>query len=95
MSNVPKMNVFFVPLNDKEVSTREFAHKGESKYGRMSDQICGKCKGIRHGNKDLKGNVYCVVCKRYSHGTEHRTALKQPKPVAKYVGFRAKELGYN
>lgn len=66
--------------------------KGDAKETRAREQICGKCKDVGHGNKDCKVYVFCVVCSRPSHRTEDYTVMKQPKPVAKYVGYGAKGL---
>lgn len=91
LANVPKGGVPAVPHEEKETSDKGSGNRNEGGHGK--EAINGKCKESGHVSKDCRNNVFCVVCQRVSHQTEDCTILKQPKPVAKYVGYGSKGLG--
>lgn len=87
-ANVPKNSVLTSTNSGQDLSQKQ-----EGKKNRERDMICGKCKNLGHISKDCKANIHCAACNRDSHTTVDCTVLKQPKPIAKYVGYGAKGLG--
>lgn len=55
--------------------------------------FCSRCKGQGHLVKDCSAAVYCINCAKPTHRTEDCTFDKQPRPVAKLVGYGAPGLG--
>lgn len=55
--------------------------------------FCVRCKGVGHLVKDCHVAVFCVNCAKPTHKTEDCLYDKQPRPIAKLVGYGAQGLG--
>lgn len=55
--------------------------------------FCQRCKNVGHLARDCNVSVFCINCAKPTHRTEDCLYDKQPRPVAKLVGYRAPGLG--
>lgn len=59
----------------------------------VKKSLCYKCREIGHNLDDCPNSVFYVICGKDNHVTSLCTWPKQPKSVAKFVGYAAKGLG--
>jgi hypothetical protein len=52
-----------------------------------------RCREHGHETKKCTAKISCLVCGSIAHMTEYCTWPKQPKPIAKFVGYATKGLG--
>lgn len=55
--------------------------------------FCQRCKNVGHLARDCNVSVFCINCAKPTHRTEDCLYDKQPRPVAKLVGYGAPGLG--
>lgn len=55
--------------------------------------FCHRCKGFGHMARDCSNVVFCINCAKPTHRTEDCIYDKQPRPMAKLVGYGAPGLG--
>lgn len=55
--------------------------------------FCQRCKNVGHLARDCNVSVFCINCAKPTHRNEDCLYDKQPRPVAKLVGYGAPGLG--
>ncbi|EEC75885.1 hypothetical protein OsI_12922 [Oryza sativa Indica Group] len=73
----------------------DLPNSGSNPAGMVTNQklVCLRCKEKGHLARDCHARIFCTNCSKPTHKTEDCLYDKQPRPVAKLVGYGAPRLG--